>query len=754
MINNLIKILVLIVGWSVIYSCGVSKYIPEGEKLYTGGNIKLKSDEKKVEDLSEVNEELQYLLKPTPNTDFLGIRIGLHAWYKAQSGKSGFINKFMNKRFGQEPIYLSDINIDKTEELLYNRLENRGFFRSEIAHKIQQKPKFASLTYTAEVEKPYKVKNFELVKNDSLGIFKVMEESMAESFIRPGVRFSLKGFKNERNRIDEYLKKNGYYNFNSEYLIFEADTNKYDIRGFDLFLRLKKEVPKSALVPYNVSEISVFPKYTLNPDDAIFDTTVVDQVEYIQQDVFFRPDRLSTYLLVNEGERYNARASRLTSDRLSAIGTYKYINIRYDNLHNVGESDTLGHLSAIVELSPLNKRSLRAEVQAVSKSNNFVGPALAFSYANRNLFKGGELLKITASFGYERQITGKRELGLSSTQLGFKGELLVPRLLFPIDLRENFNYSVPKTSISTGIEFLDRNGLYQLNSVLTSFGYTWKSSARISYDLKPISINFVRLSDVTEDFQVILDENPTLAASFQQEFISGLTYTFTYSQLSEVEKRDPIYLSINADFAGNSLSLVSTKENERGASTFLGQEFAQYLKTDLDFRFHKKIRGEAKFVSRIYVGVGLPYGNSESLPFSKQYYSGGPYSIRAFRIRSIGPGIYQPTEDDSGSFFDQSGDIRLEGNMEYRFPISAYLKGALFFDAGNVWLLNENESLPGGKFTSDFASQLAMGSGIGLRVDVQNFVIRFDFATPLKKPWTGFSPEFAPVLNFAIGYPF
>jgi outer membrane protein assembly factor BamA len=748
-----LKTISIIACLFALASCSVSKYIPEGEKLYVGGAIKLKSDGR-VEELVVVNEELQELLRPKPNSQFFGMKIGLRAWYKAQAGKSGFINKRINKKFGQAPIYLSDINIDVTEELLDNRLENRGFFRSQIDHTISVNKKFASINYVAQVERPYRLINFELEKEDTLQVFHTIEESLSESFIQPGVRYSLQLFKNERARIDDYLKKKGYYNFSSDFLIFEADTNRYNKHSFDLYLRIKNDVPISGLVPYDVSEILVFPKYNLSQNRTQYDTLKVGEVSYIQEDIFFRPDRLNTYLLIKEKQRYNAGLSRLTSDRLGAIGTYKYINIRYDNLHNVGPFDTLGHLKATVELSPLNKRTLRAEIQAVSKSNNFVGPGLAFSSINRNLFKGGELLKITAELGYERQFFSRDNAGLSSTQIGFNGELVVPRLLFPIDLRANFKYSVPKTRISTGLEFLNRSGLYRLNSFLTTFGYTWKSNAQIYHDFKPISINFLRLSNVTEDFQTILDENPTLALSFQQEFIAGLTYTFTYSQLADPEKTNPLYISIHADMAGNALDLISENTKDGAASTFIGQEFAQYLKSDLDIRYHKKVRGEAMLISRLFLGVGYPYGNSESLPFSKQYFAGGPYSIRAFRIRSIGPGTYQPNTDDSGSFFDQAGDIRLEGNLEYRFPIYSFLKGALFFDAGNVWLLNENESLPGGRFSSSFLSQLAMGSGFGMRVDVQNFVIRLDLAVPLKKPWTTFSPDFAPVLNFAIGYPF
>ncbi|MFD2433011.1 BamA/TamA family outer membrane protein [Mesonia maritima] len=179
-------------------------------------------------------------------------------------------------------------------------------------------------------------------------------------------------------------------------------------------------------------------------------------------------------------------------------------------------------------------------------------------------------------------------------------------------------------------------------------------------------------------------------------------------------------------------------------------------KADVDFRYHYKLDDSGqKLVGRLFGGVGLPYGNSDALPFVKQYFAGGAYSVRAFQIRSLGPGTYDPESNDNSSYFDQAGDIRLEGNLEYRFPIVQYVNGAVFADAGNVWLIQENEAIPGGKFSSNFINELGVGTGIGLRIDIQGFVIRFDLAAPLKRPAYNWEFEYdQPVFNFAIGYPF
>ncbi|MEQ8530650.1 MAG: BamA/TamA family outer membrane protein, partial [Imperialibacter sp.] len=219
------------------------------------------------------------------------------------------------------------------------------------------------------------------------------------------------------------------------------------------------------------------------------------------------------------------------------------------------------------------------------------------------------------------------------------------------------------------------------------------------------------------------------------------------------------FVTLNVDVAGNGLGLLNKLTSQTEKNTFLGLEYAQYYKSDINIQHYAYISKTQKLVTRLFAGFGFPYGNSVTLPFSKQYFSGGPYSVRAFRVRSLGPGTYYPNDDDASSFFDQAGDIRLEANLEYRVPIYSFLKGALFADAGNVWLTNENAALPGGKFTSGFIRELGVGVGTGLRVDIQNFVIRLDLAAPIQKPYLPKGERFGfdwknPVLNFAIGYPF
>ena len=741
----------------LLNSCSVRRFIPSEEVLLKSATIELTSKETQ-QDLSEISDELERLLRPTPNSKIFGMRAGLLVNYKSKRDKPGFLNKFLNKKIGEEPVYLSSTDTSRTINLIYNRLENNGFFDAEISSKVEKQRRLARLRYKVNLGKPYVLEKYEL-DSGSMAIHDEIKKALETTEITHGRRFSLDLLKEERERINEHLKSKGYYNFNSDFLIFEADTNQYKDRRYDLFVRLKKDVPQKSLLPYTLNEINVYPDYSLDIENSANDTLKLKDINFIQNPVFFKPKRMAPYILFEKDQLYNPNRSRLTSSRLSSIGAYKFVNIRYEQLDQVDSLTNTLKLNANIFLSPLKKRALRTELRAVTKSNGFAGPTLAVVYSNRNQFKGGETLNLTGSFGYEVQLGGGTRTGLSSTQIGLKTDLIFPRLLLPFRVSDSFLYAVPKTKVSLGFDFFDRSDLYSLNSLNGSFGYNWRRNRSVYHEINPLSVTYVNTSNITSDFQSILDQNPFLESSFQEQLITGLTYTFVYNQLGNSKKKNPILLVANLDFAGNAFDWIGINSNENGQRTLLGVAYAQYVKADFNFVYNLKLSQSQQLVGRLFGGFGLPYGNSESLPFSRQYFSGGPSSVRAFRTRSLGPGSYNPTNVNQESFFDRSGDIRLEANLEYRFPIYSYLKGALFADAGNVWLTNDNSALPGGQFSSDFLKEFGVGIGAGVRLDIQNFVIRFDLASPISKPYlpvgerTSF--DFKKFLfNFAIGYPF
>lgn len=745
----------------MLHSCSIKKHIPEGERLYTGASVTIEADSS-IQNVEQLKQELETVLRPNPNSKFLGTYPGLYYYYKTQKENPGFINRWLYKQIGEKPVYQSDVKTYEVEGILYNRLENNGFFYSLAGSFFEEKELEASATYTLKIPQPYKMERFQI---DSMAspLYENVKQANANSLLSKEMRFNLSKLKLERQRIDSELKMKGFYNLNSDFFIFEADTNQYRNRRFDLYLKLKSQVPKKATVPYKIQYVNIYPNHDLQ-DSIPLSSERFNSKNYFQDSLFFKPKHLDRFITIEEDEFYNPQTSRNTSRRLSNIGAYKFVNIQYKEIDSL-LTDSLGILEANIFLSPLTKRAFRAELQAVTKSNNFTGPNLALTYSNRNLFKGGETLNISGNVGYETQFASGENAGLSSLEYGLKGELIFPRMISPFNINDSFfKYSIPKTKTSLGISYLRRSKLYTLLTGSALFGYIWNANRFITYEVNPISINYTSLKRTSEEFEDILNENPFLKRSFEQQFISGLTFSFTYNEMVDANDPHQFFLNTTLDVAGNSISLFGKEQTTNQPKTFLGLEYAQYAKADIDARFHLNFgkNRQHTLATRLFAGYGLAYGNSDVIPFVKQYFSGGPYSVRAFRIRSLGPGTYNEDNDSNsdGTFFDQTGNIRLEANVEYRFPIYSFIKGAFFVDAGNVWNSQANPVFNGDdKFTSNFINELGIGAGFGLRVDIQGFVIRFDLAAPFHDPSLPEGKRFdfkydEPVLNFAIGYSF
>lgn len=760
--NNFLKhsICISFIGF-FLYSCSITKFIPEGERIYTGATIEIEADTA-IKNSNELKAELETVLWPEPNSKFLGMYSGLYYYYKNQKQNSGFINRWLFKHIGEKPIYQSDVATFEIEDVLRNRLENKGFFYSTAEGSFNEKEHEASATYQLKVPSPYEMERFQLDSIPSPLINYVKNETTNSKLTR-GMRFDLSNLKSERQRITVALKEKGFYNLNADFFIFEADTNQYKNKRFDLFLKLKGQVPKKATIPYRINKVNVYPNYELK-DSVLPKMERFNGKSYFQDSVLFKPKHLDKFITFNEGDLYSPKTSKNTSRRLSSIGAYKFINIQYEEIEAL-ETDSLGALEANIFLSPLTKRAFRAEVQAVTKSNNFTGPNLAFTYSNRNLFSSGETFNLSTNFGYETQFASGKSAGLNSIEYGLKGELIFPRVISPFKISDDyFKYSIPKTKTSLGISFLKRTDLYTVQTGSMLFGYTWNANRYVTYEANPISVNYTSLLETSDEFEDILDENPFLRLSFEQQFISGFTFSFTYNGMVDSDNSSPFFLRSTLDVAGNSISLFGKEDVPGDPKTFLGLEYAQYAKVDVDARFHLIFgkNNEQTLATRLFAGYGLAYGNSEVVPFVKQYFSGGPYSVRAFRIRSLGPGTYDDTSSSTGSdtFFDQTGNIRLEANVEYRFPLFSFFKGAIFADAGNVWNSKANPTFNGEDlFTSNFINEFGMGTGFGLRIDIQGFVIRFDLAAPFHDPSLPEGKRFdfkwdEPVLNFAIGYSF
>jgi outer membrane protein insertion porin family len=467
---------------------------------------------------------------------------------------------------------------------------------------------------------------------------------------------------------------------------------------------------------------------------------------------------------------------------LMGLGVFKFVNIKFEEVH---PDSSL--LNTNIYLTPLKKKSLRAEVQGVSKSNNFVGPGLTFTFTNRNFLRGAELFELKLNTAYEVQISGQNEgKPLNSFEAGFESSLTVPRFITPIKIDYNSREHLPKTIFKAGVTVQNRVGFFRLNSFNLAYGYNWLETAAKSHELYPIDITFLQTDKKSFDFDSLLSKNPALASSFENQFIIGTRYSYTLNtQLTENKlnkfeekkfREHNFYFNANIDVAGNLFYAVQRQFNKsnEGQLTIFNSPYSQYVKGDIDFRYYWQFDVHNKIATRLILGAGYAYKNSTTLPYVKQFSIGGSNSIRAFPARSVGPGTYNIREDlgeDNVQFIDQRGDLKLEGNIEYRFDIVKILKGALFADAGNIWLLRQDpeDNRTGVKFNrKTFLRELAVGTGIGLRFDFSFFVLRLDTAFPLRKPYLTDDPwviddvDFGSktwrkdnlIFNIAIGYPF
>jgi outer membrane protein assembly factor BamA len=462
------------------------------------------------------------------------------------------------------------------------------------------------------------------------------------------------------------------------------------------------------------------------------------------------------------GDIYNRGEHNATLNRLINLGIFKFVKNRFEVTR-----DSL--LDAYYYLTPLPKKSLHIELGGTNKSNNLTGSQVTVGFTNRNAFKGGEMLSINVTAGTEVQVSGTFR-GYNTYRYGAEANLVIPQFVVPflyINPRGGF---VPRTNIQLGYEVLSKQNLYSLTSLRGAYGYTWKESERKEHTFYPISIQYVQPKNVSVRYTDSVKDYPSLKHIVDTQFILGANYNYLFNQLIGRVPDNAFYFNGLVDVSGNIAGLVRKSVIKSGdTARIFGAPFAQYAKVETDFRYYRNLGGKNVWANRVDIGIGIPYGNSRELPFVKQFFVGGNNSIRAFRSRSIGPGTYHvPGASGKGFVPDQSGDIKLELNSELRFKIVSPVYGAVFVDAGNIWLYNEDPTRPGSKFKKNFLNDLAAGTGIGLRIDISILILRLDLAFPIRKPWETANPwvldqiRFGDsqwrknnlVFNLAIGYPF
>lgn len=754
-------------GGLLLASCSGLKYIPEGQKLYTGSKVTIDAPTK-LRNQAALQTELETVVRPAPNASLFGLRPKLYFWHLGVGKEKGLGHLLANK-FGEAPVLLSQVQAKQTRGLMTNRLQNRGYFHGSVSSEVKEDEKTAQVNYTAHPGQQYLIQDIRFPQGDS-ALSKAIRNTQPATLLKAGEPYDLDVFTNERVRIDLALKNEGFYYFNPNYLLFQVDST---LQGkVNVYYKLKPETPARARQPYWLKTVSLNTNYVLT-DTTRREPIRFEKFLYYPDESVFRARAITRTVFLYPDSLFRQRRRDQTLSRLMSLGTFRFVEIKF-RPSAAGDSAGRARLDSDILMTQLKKKSLRAELQLVSKSNGFTGPGLTIQYRNRSALRGAEQLLINAVASTEASTRApagtdsRSNTGLISNEFGLNAQLIVPRLIAPqlpfLNPRLVNSDFQPRTNFGAGVRYVSRTGYFATTSYNLNYGYSWKTKITNEQELKLIDVSYNAVS-TEQAFRDVLEARPFLKQAYQPQFILASSYRYTYNQQVLENRRQQIFFQGMGEVSGNIANAVSSavvgEKSPTEYYTIAGQRFAQYAKFDLELREYYRISANPtsgnRIVGRLQIGVGLPYGNSGggTLPYLRQYGIGGPNSIRAYAARQIGPGSYKPAPSDIVSnYYDQVGDLRLEGNIEYRQDLFPYVKGAVFLDAGNIWLVNNDPQRPGGQFqASTFLQQLAVGTGVGLRIDVQFFVIRFDYAIPLRANY-GTPDDKTGRLNLAIGYPF
>lgn len=714
-------------------------------------------------------EELEGVVTPAPNNSLLGMRptVALHNMMKEPKVPNKGLRNLLKYKIGSRPVYLDEVPLADVDAALVNRMNNRGYFHAKAHHVVEQKGRTAKVTFTVEPGLPHRLRTIVYADTvsahtDSLNARIAMAQR--RSPLKAGDPYRLAQLVEERTRVAGTLRNHGYYRLRDDDLVFLADTSLGG-RQADIQLRVKRDIAPEKRMRYIVDDVHVHGD--MDPLLAPSDTTVVDSLFYIDYLGMYRPHTITRGVFVQPGKPYSQRSTESTQRYLSSYSVFSGVQVNY-------REDTVmqGLLHADVVLTPQKRFSLFSELNATSKSNNFAGPGLKAGFTDRDLFRGAEIFTVDLNGRFETQISGA-DKGTNAYEIGAKASLSIPRRLLIGRGKRPVRSYVPTTRFEAAYGFFRRIGLYGLESASLSYGYLWRTSARVWHDVRIPEISYSNLYYTSPEFNEFLFDNPSIRRSLEEQFILSISYTYTRSTQRGNKDRSWMLMSFGVDESANLLDQVfqlARGPRPEGGYTLLGEPYSQYVRVRPELRWYQALGTHgSQLVTRVLASAAYAYGNTTTVPYVKQFYSGGTNSLRAFRARSVGPGTYAPSDQDmesSNLLIDQVGDIKFEANLEYRATISGYFKGALFVDAGNVWLLRDDPQRPGGKFDLNTAvDELAVGAGMGLRFDPEVIVVRLDLATPLRRPdlppgdrWVldDQAPKLADnfILNIAIGYPF
>ena len=766
-----------------LYSCNTTKFVPEGEYLLD--KVKIESDIPNYGVL-----ELKPLLRQQPNHKMFGLNKTMFQIYNmAGKDNNKWYNRFIKDKIGEAPVVFDSILVDKTNSEFEKFFINKGYINVNVSSEITRNNKKANVIYRIEGKVPYSIRNytssifdpeikrvlFQEEKSDT-AIALLDTTTMLNSLVQEGMLFDRNILEKERERINDYLRDRGYFAFNKGFIVYDADTssNAY-IADIDLKINQFREIQPNGQVQeiphkkYYLDRAFIYLDYDPLKYSSILEYPVFDSIQLNNYTIYYqgdkpsiRPKTLLGNSFLTPNNLYSQTRENLTYSALSRLNAITNVHVYFDEF--VREDSTMGLKSHITTI-PAKKQSVSFSVEGTNTAGD-LGVASSVNYSHRNLFRGAETFNFKIRGAYEAISN------FSNPYLEYGGEASVhlPKFVFPF-VHTNFLRTM-RTSTEFSLSFnLQARPEYDRTLLSGGIKYLWQERLRMAgrHQLDLIDVDYVYLPRIDSTF---LRGLPPSAEYFgyKNQFIVGSGYSYTKTTYDPLQKqRDAYSLRLSFEAAGNTLYGIShlfngnkSKRGENNPYKLFNTPFAQFVKGDFDYAKTIIFDAQNSIAWRIGGGIGFPYGNSGMLPFEKRYYSGGANSVRGWSVRELGPGKYQT--NDSTNFFHQSGDVKLDMNIEYRTRFFWKLEAAAFIDAGNIWTIKDYEDQEGGQFKfNEFYKQLAVSYGLGLRLDFDFFLVRADFgwkaldpAKRGKEQWAILHPNFKNnfAWHIAVGYPF
>lgn len=746
-------------------ACQPTRYLSEKEVLYYEDQIVWEGAAPAIS-----KDALTTSIKQQPNARFLGKPVRLGLYLRNEEREKGF-GKWVRERLGEAPVFYDASDAQQSLLLLQKRLIDEGYLQADgRMDTTMLGPHRAKVAYYLQAGARYYIDSINW-PSDTTALGRLIMEAKPGTNLKTSVPYRTNNLQRERSRLADYAAERGYYGISPAAFYYFLDTARTDYRS-TLYLRIAEPPSGQDYQRHYMGATVVHPGFYLNASDTLppADTSQVAGLRLVRPNNFVAPEVLATAILQDSGELYQQRLNRQSVNRLFNLGTYQFVNLKYETRR---AGDSL-YLDRYFFLTPALTQDFSAELEtsSLTSSTNSLAMGLNLRYAHRNLFGGAERLDTRLSSGIETQL-GRRVSFINTFNMSAEAELSFPDFLVPIGAFQPGRPWQSRTVLQLQGLFQRRTNAFTLASVQGKVGYRWQPNELQSQQWYPFQLELVNLIDATDDFRQSIDNNPRLRESFSNYLIAGMGYRFNYSEENPGKRDNYLAVRTHVEPAGNLAYLTSAlaRGNSEEPYQIFGLPFAQFFRTEADIKFHR-FRRKTDWLLRTNIGVAIPYGNANTVPFIKQFFVGGSNSIRAWQIRTLGPGSSDAGLEQTTAYNDQTGDIKLELNAEYRFPVFSFLKGAFFVDAGNIWLLpsgsegDVEETL----FRWDrFYQEIAVGAGTGLRVDLTYFVLRVDVAVPIRKPylpnrdrWVVSEPGFASGdwwgnnlnWNLAIGYPF